>query len=131
MTELGVDVVAGHHSHDVQSMEVSASSGGILRLDGNVKSLEVDVSSGGVMQAQSLQSRHAEAEASSGGVAKFTVSESLEAVASSGVVAGDGSAQGNSAARVRWRRSWQNLPKRNLWQRPGVNLKKKRRRLNE
>ena len=67
-----------------KSLEIGASSGGILSIEGSTDDLEVDVSSGGMFKAYDLSSLKAEADASSGGVANFTVTEELTAEASSG-----------------------------------------------
>ena len=67
-----------------KSLEVGASSGGILNIEGSTDDLEIDVSSGGMFKAYDLTSLSADADASSGGVANFTVTKELSAEASSG-----------------------------------------------
>ncbi len=65
-------------------LEVDISSGGVITLAGTTENLHVEVSSGASMRGQDLKSDHAEASASSAGVASFHVSKSLDAIASSG-----------------------------------------------
>jgi hypothetical protein len=65
-------------------LTADVSSGGILKITGSTTSLHVDVSSGGVFRGYELKSETADADASSGGVASFSVSKNLSADASSG-----------------------------------------------
>lgn len=65
-------------------LTADASSGGILKITGSTASLDVDVSSGGIFKGYDLKSETADADASSGGVATFSVSKILSADASSG-----------------------------------------------
>lgn len=67
-----------------ESLTVDVSSGGILRIGGTTASMNVDVSSGGIFKGSDLRCETVDADASSGGVASFQVSESLSADASSG-----------------------------------------------
>jgi hypothetical protein len=69
---------------DATDIEVSASSAGDVELKGKTKSLRADASSAGQVDAYDLESEDAEAEASSGGSVKLSVSKRLEANASSG-----------------------------------------------
>ena len=66
------------------ALNVDISSGGIIKINGKTESLDIDVSSGGVFKAYDLRSESATADASSGGVASFSVSKTLNADASSG-----------------------------------------------
>lgn len=67
-----------------RALNVDISSGGIIKINGKTESLDVDVSSGGVFKAYDLRSDSATADASSGGVASFSVAKTLDADASSG-----------------------------------------------
>jgi hypothetical protein len=71
---------------NAQRLEVDVSSGGILTIEGNSDFLEVNVSSGGMFKSFALASKEAEVDASSGGTASFSVSNRLQADASSGGV---------------------------------------------
>jgi hypothetical protein len=68
------------------TLEAEVSSGGILRVKGQSEVLILEVSSGGVFKSYDLASMEADVDASSGGVASFTVSQELKADASSGGV---------------------------------------------
>jgi hypothetical protein len=69
---------------DATDIEVSASSAGDVELKGKTKTLRADASSAGQVDTYDLEAEDAEAEASSGGAVKLTVSKTLEARASSG-----------------------------------------------
>jgi hypothetical protein len=69
---------------DATDIEVGASSAGDVELKGKTKTLRADASSAGEVDAYDLESEDAEAEASSGGAVKLSVSKRLEARASSG-----------------------------------------------
>lgn len=69
---------------DAQSAEVSSSSAGDVELRGTVESITADVSSAGEVDAYDLTADKVEAEASSGGSLKVSVTKSLVAHASSG-----------------------------------------------
>ncbi len=73
-----------HLKVEAESLDIDISSGGVVQIEGHAKTLKIDVSSGGVLNAEELESGYADADASSGGVANFTVRESLSAAASSG-----------------------------------------------
>lgn len=64
--------------------EVNASSAGEVELKGRARSLLADCSSAGEIDAYDLASDEVDAEASSGGSVKISVTKSLEARASSG-----------------------------------------------
>lgn len=64
--------------------EVNASSAGEVELKGKARSLFADCSSAGEIDSYDLASDEVEAEASSGGSVKISVTKSLEARASSG-----------------------------------------------
>jgi hypothetical protein len=65
-------------------IEAGASSAGDVELKGKTKSLHADASSAGEVDAYDLDAENVEAEASSGGAIKISVSKALEATASSG-----------------------------------------------
>lgn len=69
---------------DADEVQVEVSSGGVVEIAGKANAQEVEVSSGGVFKAYDLSVKFAEVEASSGGVAQVTVTEEIEADASSG-----------------------------------------------
>jgi DUF4097 and DUF4098 domain-containing protein YvlB len=69
---------------ETNDAEVSASSAGDVELKGKARSLIADSSSAGEIDADDLESENVEAEASSGGSVKVSVTKSLEARASSG-----------------------------------------------
>ncbi|MCB0687558.1 MAG: DUF2807 domain-containing protein [Saprospiraceae bacterium] len=76
----------GRMDIQVSSSELSIdiSSGGILDVEGGTSSLQVDVSSGGILHGEDLHAQNVQADASSGGMATFSVSDALDANASSG-----------------------------------------------
>ena len=65
-------------------LKVSVSSAGEVTLEGKAKSFDADTSSAGVINAYNLTTETAEAGASSGGTIKLSVSNGLNARASSG-----------------------------------------------
>jgi hypothetical protein len=65
-------------------LKVGASSAGEVTLEGKVKSIDADTSSAGVINAYNLASETAEATASSAGSIKLSVTNGLNAHASSG-----------------------------------------------
>lgn len=65
-------------------IEAGASSAGDVELKGKTRSLHADASSAGEVDAYDLDAENVEAEASSGGAIKISVSKALEANASSG-----------------------------------------------
>ena len=65
-------------------LDVDVSSGGEVELSGQADAQNIDVSSGGVYKGHDLKSKSANADASSGGVARIWVTEALIADASSG-----------------------------------------------
>jgi len=69
---------------DVGQMEVDVSSAGSLSAEGEVDEIEVDVSSAGSMNAYDLKCKKADLAASSAGSVKITVTELIDARASSG-----------------------------------------------
>ena len=69
---------------NVGQMEVDVSSAGNLRAEGEVDEIEVDVSSAGSMSAYDLECKNADLAASSAGSIKITVTEKIDARASSG-----------------------------------------------
>ncbi len=71
-------------SIDATRVEAGASSAGDLEIKGKAKTVLVDVSSAGEIDAYDLEAEDVEAEASSGGSAKVSVSKGLRAHASSG-----------------------------------------------
>ncbi len=71
-------------SLDVTELEVHVSSAGDVVLEGKAKSINTDVSSAGEIDAYNLQAETGEASASSGGSIKISVSQGLNAHASSG-----------------------------------------------
>ncbi len=81
-------------SIDANRVTVDASSAGRIELEGKSKSLEVEASSAGDVDAYSLESEKVNAQASSAGSVKVTVSKEIEAHASS---AGDVRYRGNPA----------------------------------
>jgi hypothetical protein len=68
---------------DASDIEVSASSAGDVELSGKTKTLRADASSAGEVDAYDLEAEDVQAEASSGGAIKLSVSQRLEASASS------------------------------------------------
>jgi len=85
--ELEIQSSSGGHINlkvEAAEMDIDVSSGGVVKMQGHAKSLKIDVSSGGVISAEGLDSDYVDADASSGGVAKFGVAKSLAADASSG-----------------------------------------------
>lgn len=79
-------------SIDANQVMANASSAGRIELEGKAKSLEVEASSAGDVDAYSLESEKVNAQASSAGSVKVTVSKEIEAHASS---AGDVRYRGN------------------------------------
>lgn len=79
-------------SIDASQVMADASSAGRIELEGKAKSLEVEASSAGDVDAYSLESEKVNAQASSAGSVKVTVSKEIEAHASS---AGDVRYRGN------------------------------------
>lgn len=77
---------------DASQVMADASSAGRIELEGKAKSLEVEASSAGDVDAYSLESEKVNAQASSAGSVKVTVSKEIEAHASS---AGDVRYRGN------------------------------------
>jgi hypothetical protein len=69
---------------NVGQMEVDISSAGNLSAEGEVEEIEVDVSSAGSMDAYDLECKSADLATSSAGSIKITVTEQLDATASSG-----------------------------------------------
>jgi hypothetical protein len=69
---------------EANSIEAGASSAGEVVLEGKAKTVDLDASSGGEVDAYNLTSDKARTEASSGGEVKVTVTQELEARASSG-----------------------------------------------
>ena len=69
---------------DVGQMEVDVSSAANFKAEGNVDEIEVDVSSAGSVSAYDLECKAADLSASSAGSIKITVTESIDARASSG-----------------------------------------------
>lgn len=69
---------------DAGDVEASASSAGDMELKGKAKSILADAASAGEVDAYDLETENAEAEASSGGSVKISVTKSLRARASSG-----------------------------------------------
>jgi hypothetical protein len=69
---------------DAESAKVSSSSAGDVELRGTVQKITADVSSAGEIDAYDLNTDAVEAEASSGGSLKVSVSKNLVAHASSG-----------------------------------------------
>jgi hypothetical protein len=65
-------------------MEVDISSAGNFNAEGKVEVIEVDVSSAGSMSAFDLECKRADLATSSAGSIKITVTEEIEAKASSG-----------------------------------------------
>lgn len=86
-TELEIDGSSGA-SLDIEvtanEIAIDASSGASLHIAGITDDTVVDVSSGGSINAQDLQTKNCNAEASSGGNVKIKVSNSLYADATSG-----------------------------------------------
>lgn len=85
--ELRLRGSSGGHLHlkvDAKSMDVNVSSGAVVKIQGRATNLDINVSSGGVLSAEEMDSEYADADASSGGVAKFAVHKGLSANASSG-----------------------------------------------
>ncbi len=71
-------------SLESSNVDVDVSSGSIVEIEGTCGDLDFEVSSGGVLRGYELRCRNADGGASSGGVARIHVSESLDAHASSG-----------------------------------------------
>ncbi len=71
-------------SVDATDVRVHASSAGDVILTGTAKSIDAEASSSGDIDAYNLQTKSADARASSGGSIKISVSEGIEASASSG-----------------------------------------------
>jgi hypothetical protein len=69
---------------DIGQMEVDVSSAGSLKAEGEVDEIEVDVSSAGSMSAYDLVCKSANLSASSAGSMKISVSNQIDARASSG-----------------------------------------------
>ena len=69
---------------DVGHMEVDVSSAGNLNAEGKADDIEVGISSAGSMDAYDLECKSADLTASSAGSIKITVTEQIEARASSG-----------------------------------------------
>lgn len=69
---------------NVGQMEVDVTSAGNLKAEGEVDEIEVDVSSAGSMSAYDLECKAADLAASSAGSIKITVTELIDARASSG-----------------------------------------------
>jgi len=69
---------------NVGQMEVDVSSAANLNAEGEVDEIEVDVSSAGSMSAYDLECKTADLSASSAGSVKITVTEQIDARASSG-----------------------------------------------
>jgi len=69
---------------DVGEMEVDVSSAGSLSAEGKVDAIEADVSSAGSISAYDLECKSAELSASSAGSIKITVTDQIDAKASSG-----------------------------------------------
>lgn len=69
---------------NVGQMEVDVSSAGNFDAEGNTNEIEVDVSSAGSMSAYELECRRADLAASSAGTIKISVSDEIDARASSG-----------------------------------------------
>lgn len=69
---------------NVGQMEVDISSAGSLNAEGEVDEIEVDVSSAGSMSAYDLECKTADLAASSAGSVKITVTQQIDARASSG-----------------------------------------------
>lgn len=69
---------------NARNIKASASSAADLEFSGKAQSLRVHASSGGEVDAYDLDAENVEVEASSGGAAKVSVSQSLRANASSG-----------------------------------------------
>ena len=65
-------------------MEVSASTAGDIELKGKARSLRTDASTAGQVDAYDMEAENVDAEASTGGEVKISVSKDLEAKASSG-----------------------------------------------
>jgi hypothetical protein len=68
----------------VGQMEVDVSSAGNFKAEGDVDEIEVDVSSAGSMSAYDLECKSADLSASSAGSIKITVTDQINARASSG-----------------------------------------------
>jgi len=75
--QMELDIMGG-------SIETDVASGAVITVEGQAQSLKVDVSSGGVFSGYDLSAAVAIADASSGGVARITVTDDLRAGASSG-----------------------------------------------
>lgn len=71
-------------SVEVDNLTVSASSAADVELKGKARTVEIDVSSAGEVDAYDLNADEVVAEASSAGSIKVTVSQKIEAEASSG-----------------------------------------------
>lgn len=69
---------------EVDELEASASSAADIELKGKARSVEIDVSSSGEVDAYELNAEVADAEASSAGSAKISVTKEINAHASSG-----------------------------------------------
>jgi hypothetical protein len=69
---------------DAGRLEASASSAGDIEIQGKARNVLMDASSAGEVDAYDLQAMDAEVEASSGGAVKLSVSNGIDARASSG-----------------------------------------------
>ncbi|MDX1627363.1 MAG: head GIN domain-containing protein [Fulvivirga sp.] len=69
---------------EVDEVEISVSSSGDLDISGKAKNIEISVSSAGGVDAYDLDARRVYVRASSGGSAKVSVKEEIDARASSG-----------------------------------------------
>lgn len=69
---------------NVEQMELDVSSAGNFNAEGSVDEIEVDVSSAGSVSAYDLECKNADLSASSAGSIKITVTDQIDARASSG-----------------------------------------------
>lgn len=67
-----------------KSLEVSASEGGILVLEGSVDRQEASANTGGQLEAEGLEARHTHVRATTGGHARVVAREHLDAAANTG-----------------------------------------------
>lgn len=84
-----LDIVASSAANvelsvDAEEMSVDVGSAGDVRLEGKARSITIEASSAGSIDAYDLECEKVDAEASSAGSAKITVTKSLRARASSG-----------------------------------------------
>ncbi len=69
---------------DVQKATISASSGGILQLEGTAENQEASISTGGILQADNLDTTQTTVSVTTGGVANVRASDLVDAKVKAG-----------------------------------------------